>query len=242
MNAAVAFVSAFRWDVVWQARNGFYWASAFLVLMVGGLLHALPEPARVNDAVWVPAVIVTILQVTTFFFVTGLLLLERAEGTLIALAVAPASATGVLAVRTMSLTAVSHHRGARCRLDRVWPDDGVADRALRDADHGGHLHQFRRGRGVTLHRAQHTVVTGVDGHHRAAAAPIAPFRTGATSTVPLHPLEPAMTMIRAAYRPLTSPIWVFGAVGCVLWGTMAFVWGRRSLSHMMRSALVQGRP
>lgn len=33
----IAFLSAVRWDVTLQARNGFYWASVFLVIVVGTL-------------------------------------------------------------------------------------------------------------------------------------------------------------------------------------------------------------
>jgi fluoroquinolone transport system permease protein len=81
-----------RWDVLLQARNGFYWATAFLVLVVGGLLLAAPEGVRADSGVWVPALIAVNMQTTTFFFVAGLMLLERDEGTLAALAVSPLSA------------------------------------------------------------------------------------------------------------------------------------------------------
>ena len=76
-----AFLTALRWDVVLQARNGFYWASAFVVLVIGGLLLAVPEAVRSNQAALVPAILAINLQITTFFFVAGLMLLERDEGT-----------------------------------------------------------------------------------------------------------------------------------------------------------------
>jgi len=100
----MALVAALRWDVVLQARNGFYWASAFVVLIVGGLLLAVPQAARANDAVWVPAILAVNLQITTFFFVAGLMLLERDEGTLTALSVSPLTPAGYFAMRTVSLT------------------------------------------------------------------------------------------------------------------------------------------
>ena len=84
-----AFLAALRWDVVLQARNGFYWASAFVVLVIGGLLLAVPDTVRSNEATLVPAILAINLQITTFFFVAGLMLLERDEGTLTALAVSP---------------------------------------------------------------------------------------------------------------------------------------------------------
>ena len=102
-----AFVAALRWDVVLQARNGFYWASAFVILVIGGLLLAVPEAARANGAVWVPAILAVNLQITTFFFMAGLMLLERDEGTLTALAVSPLTPGGYLATRTVTLTALA---------------------------------------------------------------------------------------------------------------------------------------
>jgi fluoroquinolone transport system permease protein len=75
-----ALLTALRWDVVVQARNGFYWATAFVVLVVGTLLLAIPETARMHPEAWVPAIVASNLQITTFFFVAGLMLLERDEG------------------------------------------------------------------------------------------------------------------------------------------------------------------
>ncbi len=102
-----AFVTALRWDIVLQARNGFYWASAFVVLVIGGLLLSVPETVRADGAAWVPALLAVNLQITTFFFVAGLMLLERDEGTLTALAVSPFSPAAYLATRTITLTALA---------------------------------------------------------------------------------------------------------------------------------------
>jgi fluoroquinolone transport system permease protein len=116
-----AILNALRWDVVLQARNGFYWASAFLVVTISGLLLSLPESVRADSAAWVPAILAVNLQITTFFFVAGLMLLERDEGTLGALAVSPLSASGYMTMRIVSLTGLaaaerlshrSHLRGA----------------------------------------------------------------------------------------------------------------------------------
>ena len=98
---------ALRWDVIVQARNGFYWATAFVVLVVGGLLLAVPAEARADGAAWVPALLAVNLLITTFFFVAGLMLLERDEGTLAALAVSPFSPGRYLAVHVITLTTLA---------------------------------------------------------------------------------------------------------------------------------------
>jgi fluoroquinolone transport system permease protein len=242
MNAAAVFLSAFRWDVVWQARNGFYWASAVLVLMVGGLLYALPEAARTNDAAWVPAVVVTVLQVTTFFFVTGLLLLERAEGTLTALAVSPASASGFLAVRTMSLTALATIEAFAIiwiafGLTTAWPIVLFATLAMGVIYTGFGVvvaSRYTALNALLLPASMVITVLLLPLLPHAGLAPRAPFL--------LHPLEPGMTLIRAAYLPTDLADVVFGVAGCLLWGAATFVWGRRSVVHMMRTASLEERP
>ena len=127
-----ALVAALRWDVVLQARNGFYWASAFVVLIVGGLLLAVPQAARANDAVWVPAILAVNLQITTFFFVAGLMLLERDEGTLTALSVSPLTPAGYLATRTVSLTILAAVETIALVSDRVPPGSIVVARPHRN--------------------------------------------------------------------------------------------------------------
>jgi hypothetical protein len=61
----------------------------------------------------VPAILMINLQITTFFFVAGLILLERDEGTLAALAVSPLSASGYLVMRTFSLTGLPRPKRLR---------------------------------------------------------------------------------------------------------------------------------
>lgn len=83
------FADLLRFDVMVQARNGFYWASAFVVLTISALLAALPIAVISDPGLWVPALAAFNLQITTFFFVAGLLLLEKDEGTLTALGASP---------------------------------------------------------------------------------------------------------------------------------------------------------
>src|SRR5688572_27309394 len=101
------FADLLRFDVIVQARNGFYWASGFVVLAISALLAASPAAVLSNAGLWVPALVTFNLQITTFFFVAGLLLLERDEGTLIALGASPLSARTYLLARTTTLTALA---------------------------------------------------------------------------------------------------------------------------------------
>ena len=146
----IAFVTALRWDIVLQARNGFYWASAFVVLVVGGLLLSVPESVRADGAAWVPALLAVNLQITTFFFVAGLMLLERDEGTLTALAVSPFSPAAYLATRMITLTALAAVETVAVVLIAFGTRRVVAAHSLRDRGARRDLHRLWRGSGGAL--------------------------------------------------------------------------------------------
>jgi hypothetical protein len=56
----------------------------------------------------------------------------------------------------------------------------------------------------------------------------------------LHPTEPALTLIRAAYRATAATEIAFGLVGSVIWGTIAYGWGVRRLATLMRDTRASG--
>ena len=97
-------VTTLRWDVVLQFRNGFYYVSAFFILIWVGLWSQLPNAHTLDYAVILPGLVVLNLLITTFYFVGALVLLEKAEGTLTGLVVTPLHAGEYLAARVLSLT------------------------------------------------------------------------------------------------------------------------------------------
>lgn len=97
-------VSTLRWDIQLQFRNGFYYASAFVALMVILVLGLFP------NADWrflLPVILFENLMVNTFFFVAGLVLLEKGENTLEGLIVSPLRKWEYLASKVFSLTLLS---------------------------------------------------------------------------------------------------------------------------------------
>jgi fluoroquinolone transport system permease protein len=87
-----------------QLRNGFYAAAAFVVACSILLLRWLP---RETAALLLPVVLLENILVNTFYFVSGLLLLERDEGTLAAQSVTPLRANEYLASKILTLTGLS---------------------------------------------------------------------------------------------------------------------------------------
>ena len=237
MNALFTLV---RWDAVLQARNGFYWATAFVVVAFGALLLNVPEAARADRAAWVPALLAINLQITTFFFVAGLILLERDEGTLTALAVSPLLPGIYLAARIITLTTLA----AVETIAIVWIVFG-ADGSWAFVLAGTvALGVTYTGFGVaigTRYESINAMLLPASVFVAALLLPLLPhFGLAPRMAFLLHPTEPALTLIRAGYRATAAIDMAFGVVGSVIWGTIAYRWGVRSLVALMRDTRASG--
>ncbi|MBA2572144.1 MAG: ABC transporter permease [Gemmatimonadetes bacterium] len=90
-----------RCDAQLQLRNGFYYATAFVVLIWSLVLLRLPD----LDFGWLlPALLAGNLLLNTFYFMGGLVLLEKDEGTLEARTVTPLRTGEYLAAKAITLT------------------------------------------------------------------------------------------------------------------------------------------
>ncbi len=235
-----ALLTALRWDMVLQARNGFYWTTAFVVLVVGALLLAVPEAARADAGAWVPAIIASNLQITTFFFMAGLMLLERDEGTLTALAVSPFTPGAYVAARTITLTALA----AVETILLVWVGFGAGGSWLPILAGTAAIGVIYTGCGAAIA----TRYESVNGMLLPASAfvallllPLLPhFGLAPRTPFLLHPIEPALTLIRAGYGGTSRAMLAFGAVGSAVWSAMAFLWGRHAVGRLMRDTHASG--
>lgn len=91
-------------DIQLQFRNGFYYASIFVAAVAGSLLRQVPSE-RLASLMGV--ILFSNLAVNTFYFVSGLVLLEKDEATLSALAVSPLRAREYLASKLITLSGLS---------------------------------------------------------------------------------------------------------------------------------------
>jgi fluoroquinolone transport system permease protein len=233
-------LNALRWDVVLQARNGFYWASAFLVIAISALLLSLPESARANSAAWVPAILTVNLQITTFFFVAGLMLLERDEGTLSALAVSPLSASGYLAMRTFSLTGLA----AAETLAIVWIGFGAGGSWLLILSGTAALGVIYTGFGAAItarYESVNALLLPASAFVALLLLPLLPhFGLAPRWLFLVHPLEPPMTLLRAGYGAIDRIEVALAIVGSFGWSALAFAWGRNRVRTLMQNTQASG--
>ena len=101
MHALAATLSL---DFRLQARNGFYYAVAFVLACWFVLLTLLPA---IDWGYVLPAVVFGNLVMVNFYFVAGLVLLEKGEGTLEAQVVTPLADWQYIGSKTATLTALS---------------------------------------------------------------------------------------------------------------------------------------
>jgi fluoroquinolone transport system permease protein len=227
-------LAALRFDVVVQARSGFYWATGFLILVVGGLLRALPAGARADAAAWVPALLVANLQITTFFFAAGLMLLERDEGTLAALAVSPYTAAAYLVTRVLTLTLLA----AVESFAVVWVAFGMGASWIPIVAGTGLLGGLYTCLGAAVAArfdSVNSLLLPASAFVSLLLLPLlAHFGLAPRALFLLHPVEPSLTLMRAGYQGLDSRELAYGVLGSLAWASLAFAWARRSVGRLMR--------
>ena len=97
-------VATMGWDVRLQVRNGFYYAAGFVALF---MVLLLLWPGR-EDLAWIlPFVVFSNLMINTFYFFSGLVLLEKREGTLEAQVVTPLRTWEYLGSKLVTLSALA---------------------------------------------------------------------------------------------------------------------------------------
>lgn len=97
-------LSTLRCDARLQFRNGFYYVSAFVAAVFVLGLRQLPQ---VDWARWWPPILLENLVINAFYFMAGLVLLEKGEGTLEAQIVTPLRSGEYLASKVLSLGLLS---------------------------------------------------------------------------------------------------------------------------------------
>jgi fluoroquinolone transport system permease protein len=190
-----------RWDITLQARNGFYVVTALVLLMWAAVLTQVPA----LDTAWLlPPLILGNLVIGSFYFVAAIVLLERAEGSLLARAVTPLRGGEYLAARiiSLSLLALVENLG----MAALFRGAGFAPLPMA----GGVV------LGTALFCLAGLITVAPYGSINAYLLPSAavcgllalPTLTALarweSPIIYLHPLEPAMLLMQGAFRPLAA--------------------------------------
>jgi len=111
------FAASLLCDIRLQLRNGFYAASVFVTVVWAAVFSQLPRFDA--SGVWA-GMVAGNLFITTFYFIGGLVLLERDEGSLAARSVTPLKPSEYLASKVLTLSALAAAENTVLTLLLAW--------------------------------------------------------------------------------------------------------------------------
>lgn len=218
------------WDVRLQWRNGFYYAALAVVVMFLIVLAWLP---RASMSWLLPVVIFGNLAANGFYFMAGLVLLEKAEGSLEAQVVTPLRDREYLLAKVVTL----------CALSLV--ESGI----IAGAAYGGEIHWASAALGVLLMTGAFAcfgflTVARYDSINEfifpsvlvvtLLSIPLVDLLGIWSSPILyLHPLHASLRLLRAAFSPTSSAELAFAALVAAAWLAVAFAWCLRGFHRFV---------
>lgn len=220
-------------DVRLQYRNGFYYAAAFVaVFWMLGL-------ARVPDATLdklLPVFILSNLVINTFYFISGLVLLEKMEGTLTMLDVTPLRPLEYLSSKAATLVFLSLLENLVIVLVARGPEFRLLPLAAGIAA-GGALYVLAGFVAVSRYPSINEFLFPSFLYILAFVPPFLPYLGLMESRwyFYLHPVQAPLLLVQAAFRP--TAVWelAYGAGYSLLWAGLGLVACRSAFARLRRA-------
>ncbi|MBW7883518.1 MAG: hypothetical protein H3C34_12930 [Caldilineaceae bacterium] len=225
-------------DLRLQWRNGFYYAAGVVVVLFVLLLRLLQG----YPLSWfLPALIVNNIIVNGFYFVSGLVLLERAEGTLDAQLVSPLRRGEYLAAKivTLSLLALVENLIITVVVAGLEFQVGLLSAGILLGMAFFVLAGFAI---VTRYDAVNSFLLPSLIYTLLLALPLLPyFGVGQGALldllVALHPLQPILVLLGAAVTPISPGVVLFALVAGACWVGIAYLFARRAFGEYIGRAM-----
>ena len=219
-----------RLDLRLQMRNGFYYAVAFVLVCWLVLLTRLPE---IDWGYVLPAFVFGNLVMVNFYFVAGLVLLEKSEGTLEAQVVTPLADWEYLASKAVTLAALSLVE----QLIIVW------------SAHGGGFAAGPLIGGIVLAAILYTLAGFLlVARYRSINEYLFPsvlftavlslpmlhyFGLWDSGILYLHPFTAPLVLLAGAFGPIPPWQWAYGVLYSVAWAGLLLLAGRRAFDRFI---------
>jgi fluoroquinolone transport system permease protein len=217
-------------DVRLQFRNGFYYAAAFILACWGVIVTQL---GAIDWAWLLPAFVFGNLLMGSFYFIGGLVLLEKGEGTLEAQVVTPLGTGEYLISKVATLTALSLVENLLLVAFAVGMRFAVVPMAL----------------GIVLASVLYALVGFVAvAHYDSINEYIMPsvayvlllsipylayFRIWNSPLLYLHPMQGPLLLMAAAFQPVHAWAWAYGIAYPVVATLVAFWWSRQTFDRFI---------
>ena len=217
-----------RLDLRLQLRNGFYYAVAFLLVCWFVLLTRLPA---IDWGYVLPAFVFGNLVMVNFYFVGGLVLLEKGEGTLEAQVVTPLADWEYLASKTGTLVALSVAE----QFLIVWSAHGagfapgpllagtVLAAVLYTLTGFLLVARYRSINEFLFPSSLFTILLSLPMLHY--------FGVWDSWLLYLHPFTAPLVLLAGAFRPLAAWEWAYGVLYATAWTGLLLVASRRAFDR-----------
>ena len=223
-------LASIRLDVRLQFRNGFYYAAAFVAVLSVLLLSQLPDASL---AWLLPLFVMNNLIINNFYFVAGLVLLEKGEGTLEAQVVTPLRTDEYLASKAMTLALLSLLETlliagltAGLNFNVLILSAGVTVMAIFFMLTGFIV--VARYDSINEYLLPSVLYTAL------LALPLLPYVGVAESRLfYLHPLQPMLLLLQTAFRPAAAWQLTYGVVYSSLWLVLIYHFSRRTFHRFV---------
>jgi len=226
--------ATFLCDIRLQARNGFYYAAVAVAAITVVVLRLLP----VDDLAWLlPAMIVNNLIVNGFYFMSGLVLLEKAEGSIEAQIVTPLRSGEYLAAKVGALALLSLVENLTIAL-AVAGLDFRPDLLATGIVLGAALYALAGFVVVARYDAINTFLLPSVGYMLLLGLPLLTYfgigRDPVVATLLLaHPLQPILVLLSAAVEPAPPAVILYGLAAGAAWVAIFAWWANRSFRRFV---------
>lgn len=225
-------ISTVLYDIRLQFRQGFYYASGFVAVV---MIILLKQISGVEMGVLWPAIIMSNLTINSFYFMAGLVLLEKGEGTLEAQIVTPLRKSEYLTSKVLTLGLLSFIETlvmvivvSGFSFNWLWMLVGIALLIAVYALYGfwvvaryDSINEF------IFPSVMWTLLYSLPLLHY--------FNIWPTPLMYLHPIQPQLVLLKAAFT--TTPAWevVYGIVYSLVVLAVAFYFSQRAFYRFVVS-------
>lgn len=216
------------WDVRLQLRNGFYYATGIMIMFWIVLLRLLPE--HILRPLMPPLVLVN-LVINTFYFVGGLVLLEKREGTLQAQVVTPLRIWEYLTAKVATLALLSLAENLLIVLalfgtsvDLLPVAVGIAAASALFTLAG--LMAVARFDSINEYLLPSMLYVMV-----LIAPLLASFAGPGIWPLYLHPLQAPLVLLQAGFRPEPVGRLLYGVIFSLAWMVPGYYWARNAFNR-----------
>ncbi len=227
-------IATVRCDLLLQFRNGFFYATAFVVAIWALLisrLHLLDT--RLNLEWLLPPMVLDSLVINSFYFAGALILLEKGEGTLEAQVVTPLRTSEYLVSKVITLTLLALLQNVIVVGLVAGVTSGmlplIAGTALAST-----FYVLLGCVAVARYNSINEYLLPSLLYVAVLLLPLLPYVNGWDSPlIYLHPLQALLVVIQAAFQPVEFWRIMYGLLYAGLWIGLVYLFARRALRRFV---------